>query len=175
MKVLIRKSPEILGTNPYWDYAREWYYLPDGTSASYYYVRSRGSSIVIPQLDDGLFVLVKQFRYLGGKTSIEFPGGGRKVGHSAEITAREELREEAGIVEAELTLLGTFNPCVGVTDEECFVYYAKALSLSAPQPERSEEIEVMVATAEDICKFIAQGEIWNGMSLAAWTLFRQQC
>lgn len=173
MKVLIRNSnTEIIETNPYWDYVQEEYLLPDGTPAPYYYVRSRHSSIAIPQLDNGLFVLVKQFRYLGGRTGIEFPGGGRKSGHSAEKTAYEEMREEAGITEAKLEFIGTFNPCVGITDEVCSVYYASALQLSDPQPERSEEIEVIFATDEEISKFIAQGDIWNGMSLAAWALFR---
>ncbi len=138
MKVLIRNSStKILGTNPFWDYVQEEYLLPDGKPAPYYYARSRNSSIVIPQLDNGLFVLVKQFRYLGGRTGIEFPGGGHKPGHSPEMTAHEEMREEAGITEAELTFIGTFNPCIGITDEVCSVYYAKATSLSVPQPEPS--------------------------------------
>jgi len=53
------------------------YVLPDELhKGDYYYVHSNGSTIVIPCLDEDHFVLVKQFRYLNQKESLEFPGGG---------------------------------------------------------------------------------------------------
>lgn len=116
--------------------------------------------------------MVRQYRHLGRKFSIEFPGGGRKSGHTPEETIREELREEAGITEADVRLIGTFNPCVGITDEECSVYYAAVHSQTAPRPERSEEFDVIAVSEQDIHNYIVTGELWNGMTLAAWALFR---
>ena len=43
----------------------------------YYYVFTHGSTFVIPVLKNLDIVMVEQHRYLNGKISIEFPGGGQ--------------------------------------------------------------------------------------------------
>lgn len=172
LKVLVYNDTRILASNPYWDYALDDYLLPDGSHAPYYYVRSRGSSVAIPRTPDGLFIMVRQYRHLGRRFSIEFPGGGCKSEHTPEETIREELCEEAGITEADVRLIGTINPCVGITDEICSIYYADVHSRARPRPERSEEFEVIAVSEKDIHNYIITGELWNGMTLAAWALFR---
>ena len=69
-------SSKTLIKNPYWDYKFDEYVLPSGNTGNYYYVETPGAVMVIPRSNDGKLVLVKQFRYLNSKVSIEFPGGG---------------------------------------------------------------------------------------------------
>ena len=49
--------------------------LPDGTSATREYVVHPGAVAVVPVLDDGRVVMVRQFRYPLGQVLLEFPAG----------------------------------------------------------------------------------------------------
>ena len=62
--------------NPYWEYKVDEYILPNGDIAEYHFVNSSGSTFIIPRLNETTFVLIRQYRYLNNKFSIEFPGGG---------------------------------------------------------------------------------------------------
>ncbi|MGE5481200.1 MAG: NUDIX domain-containing protein [Chloroflexota bacterium] len=162
-----------VASNPYWSYRLDKYELPNGETGEYHYVHSRGSTMVIPQLDeDGYrFVMTKQFRYLNQRESLEFPGGGIKEGLTPEQNAREELLEETGYEAGKLTLLGEFNPFNGVTNEICGVYLAERLILREPKPEATEEFEIVELRLSQITKMITNNEIWDGMSLLSWAVY----
>ncbi|MCZ7558017.1 MAG: NUDIX hydrolase [Bacteroidia bacterium] len=163
---------EILHANPWWTYKRDQVLRHDDSHGEYHYVETPGSVMVIPRTAEGEFLLVRQYRHLNQRESIEFPAGGVKAGQSWDAAARAELREEAGTTATTLTLIGSFNPFNGVTNEICRVYAASGLAAVAAQPDPSEQFEVLVLTETDIHALIAAGELWDGMSLAAWSLYR---
>jgi len=68
-------------------------------------------------------------------------------------------------------LIGKFNPFNGVTNEICSIYIASKFTQSEPKPDKSEEIEIYKLTKSEINKKIEKGEIWDGMTLAAWSIF----
>jgi ADP-ribose pyrophosphatase len=172
LKKLSQISSELKSTNPWWDYRVDEYTRPDGNSGEYHYVDSRGSSMVIPFREDGKIILIRQYRYLNSRESIEFPGGGIKRGLTPLENAKEELKEETGYRSRELTYLGCFNPFNGVTNEICSVYLAADLVSGEAMPEHSEEFEIIELTKEQIDNKINNGEIWDGMTIAAWALMR---
>ncbi|MBS1538254.1 MAG: NUDIX hydrolase [Bacteroidetes bacterium] len=173
LKKLDTISSKTILENPYWEYRRDQYNLPSDTIAEYYYVHTPGSTIVIPRCDDGTFLLVKQYRYLLRDESIEFPCGGLKKELPPEENARLELREEAGCMANTIQLIGKFAPCKGLTDEICYVYFAEGLTFVVPEPEDSEEFEILSLTSNQINNLIQKGELWDGMTLAAWTLYQR--
>jgi ADP-ribose pyrophosphatase len=169
----LRKISSVLKfSNPWWDYRVDEYIRPDGKSGVYNYVDSRGSTMVIPVNEDGKIILIRQYRYLNSRESIEFPGGGIKKKLSPLENAIEELKEETGYGSRELTYLGCFNPFNGVTNEMCSVYLAKDLVAGDAKPEHSEEFEIIELNKEQIDDKINNGEIWDGMTIAAWALLR---
>ncbi len=168
---LTRVSTEVRSVNPYWEYHFDYYRMPSGAVGEYHYVHSHGSTVVIPQMADGTFILVRQFRYLLQRESVEFPCGGIKHGLSSEENARQELREETGYKADNLVHLGEFAPCNGITDEMCMVYFSNTLTPEAPAPDDSEEFEILYLTKHQITTYIQRGELWDGMTLAAWTLY----
>jgi len=167
----IRISTEIRWKNPWWSYCLDRYRLSTGYEGEYHYVSTPGSAMVIPVLEDGRIVMVKQYRYLNRRDSLEFPAGGVQEGTDAATTARNELEEETGYTAKEFLHLGAFNPFNGVTDEICQVYLARELSAGDSRPDVMEEFERVLLSRDDVNSMIANGTIWDGMSLAAWCLF----
>ncbi len=166
-------TEKILHQNPYWVYKQESYVLADGhTKSDYYYVNSLGSTIIIPLLNDDTMIMIKQFRYLNQRPSIEFPGGGMKKDTMPLENALIELREETGIIARKMIPIGMFNPCNGITNEMCSVYIAKELTFTEQHTDETEEIEIIQVNMDQCVSMIQKGEIWDGMTLASWTLFQ---
>lgn len=170
LKKLEQLSSELVIDNKYWKYKIDEYKMPNGNIGNYHYVDSRGASFVIPYYK-GLFYLVKQYRYLNGKTSIEFPGGGIKDKSNAKDTAIEELKEEAGLIADSINKIGEHNPYNGVTNEICHVFYTDNVKIAEQDLDESEEIEIIKLNYNEINNYIANNIIWDGMTLAAWSLF----
>ncbi len=165
-------SSKALFTNPYWDLFFDEYRLPDDSIGEYYYVNSRGSTMVIPQLANSNFLLVNQYRYLNQKESLEFPGGGIEAGLIPEENALKELEEETGFTAKSMNLIGKFNPFNGVTNEICYVFYAKDLVNIGSKPEITEQIELVELSSEQIKNQIKSNKIWDGMSITSWYLYQ---
>lgn len=173
LKKLFRIDTRTEFKNPWWEYRLDKYRMPSGKISEYHYVFTHGSTFVIPILYDGRFVMTNQYRYLVQRESIEFPGGGQEKELSQEANARKELLEETGYEAGSLKYIGEFNPYNGVTNEMCKVFLAEGLIKGKVCPEESEEFEILSFTREEIFQKIKGGEIWDGMTLAAWSIFLQ--
>jgi ADP-ribose pyrophosphatase len=145
---------------------------PDEKEGEYYYVHTRGSVVVIPELENGKLFMTRQFRYLNQRESLEFIGGGVKPQASSLESAREELLEEGGFETEKMILIGRFNPFNGATDEICEVYVARKLKKVGARPEASEEFEEHELSVNEIESLIKGGELWDGMSIAAFLLYK---
>ncbi|MGB3096823.1 MAG: NUDIX hydrolase [Candidatus Deferrimicrobiaceae bacterium] len=163
-------TESIVFKNPYWTYKRDTLELPGGRPGEYHYVHTNGSSMVIPVMEDGKLLLVNQVRYLVGRESVEFPCGSVKEGRTHEETAREELVEETGYSAKSLLMVGEFNPFNGVTNEMCRVYMARDLQYVGGKPDETEEFEILQVTPGELETQIRTGVIWDGMTIAAWSI-----
>jgi ADP-ribose pyrophosphatase len=163
-----RLRKQVLFTTPYdWKLSHDRYRLPGGAVGDYYYLDVAGSVMLVPELDDGRLVLVKQFRYLIGKESLELPAGGLDWGEEPEAGARRELAEETGYRASELVKIGEIAPYNGVSNELCHVFVARGLEASAPQPDATEAIDVLRLSKRAVFRYARDGRLWDGMSLAA--------
>lgn len=166
-------SSEVVQANPFWEYKRNQYHLPSGTVKDYYYGETTGNVIIIPVLDDGRLVLVRQYRYLDEKNSIEFPGGGIHAGELPPNAAARELLEESGYKTDNLIKIGSFEPCIGLTKDLSHIFIANELTeIQPPQSEEMENTEVLLRRVDEFENMIKQGEIWGGQVLAAWAIAR---
>ncbi len=160
-----------MAKNPYWVYKKDIYTLPDYSNGEYHYVETSGSVVIIPFYSFDKIIMVNQYRYLNQRFSLEFPGGGSNAALSNEENAQKELSEEAGLYSNKIIKIGEFNPYIGVTNEICNVYVALDLIIKKMNADISEEFEIMTFSKKEIESKISLGEIWNGMTLAAWALF----
>jgi ADP-ribose pyrophosphatase len=165
-------SEELVAENPWWKYSKDTFEIPDGTTGEYHYVDSPGSVMIVPVRSDGRIILVRQYRYLNERESYEFPGGGIQSGHTAMKAATEELREEAGVEAGTLEKIGEFNPFNGVTNELCSVYVARGLHDVLAEADATEEFDRHLMHEYEIDALITEGHLWDGMTLAAWNLYK---
>lgn len=172
-------SEETLNANPWTSFKHDRYEVPGGKVGDYYYVDASDCAMVVPVMDDGKVVLVNQYRYLWDRESLEFPCGSSRHHHDPagsrdsdpKLTAERELAEETGLG-GELLKVGEMDPCNGYSNERCHVFLARGLAPAEAEKDWNEEFEVSKLTPDELESKIAAGEIWDGMTLAAWTLAR---
>jgi ADP-ribose pyrophosphatase len=167
-------TEKVLHKNPWWTYKADTFEIGDGHRGEYHYVHTAGASLVVPIFSDGRLLLVRQYRYLCARESLEFPCGGVKEGSSYEDTARQELAEEAGLEAKSMVQVGEFNPYNGVTNEMCRVFLAREFNQVASRPDATEEFEQVIVNPAELDRMIDTGEVWDGMTLAAWMLARRK-
>jgi len=159
-------SRAVAHENPYFRVSHDRYRLPrDGGEGDYYYVALPSSTMVLPQLDDGRLVMVRQHRYPWSRASLEFPGGGSKHELAPLQNARAELREEAGYEADSWRELGRFAPCNGLTTEMCHVFLARGLRQVGAAPEPTEELQIVTLSRDEIESAISSGELWDGQAI----------
>jgi ADP-ribose pyrophosphatase len=170
MKPYKQVSKRVVYENPWWKYCCDRVELPSGKLGEYHYALTNGSSMVVPQAEDGKLLLVRQYRYTGNRDSIEFPCGGLKEGSTHEETAKNELAEETGFLPGRLECVGGFNPCNGLLDEICRVYIARDLKYVGARPDETEILDLVRLPMEELDRYIREGTIWDGMTIAAWAI-----
>ena len=104
-------------------------------------VDRRDTVSVLPLDDMGRVLLVRQFRYAVGVSTLEIPAGSVDAGETPSQAAHRELREETGFDCHSLTELLTYYPAMGYSTERMTVYLAKDL---APAPLRGDEEDIHV-------------------------------
>ena len=174
MKPYKTLSKSVLFENPYWRYGCDRVEFPSGKTGDYHYAFTNGSSMVVAVDEDARILLVRQYRYTGNRESIEFPCGGVKDGSNHDETARVELQEETGFMPGQIYAVGEFNPCNGLLDEICRVYIARNLQYTGESPDETESFELVLLSLGEIDAYIANGTIWDGMSIASWTIAKSK-
>lgn len=166
-------SSKVIDDNHRWKYKHDRYKLDDGHEDDYFYCETAGNVLIIPVLDDGRLVLVRQHRYLYDKPSIEFPGGGILSGVPMDEMARRELAEEAGYQAEELAMVAAFAGLNGTAKDMTYLYLATGLTPTERKLERSEQdMEVLWRRPDEFDAMIKNNEIWCGRTLAAWAIAR---
>lgn len=136
-------------------------------------VHHPGAVSVVPVLEDGTVVLVRQFRAALEETILEIPAGKRDVaGEPPEVTALRELAEEVGYEAAELTPLVVLAHSPGFCDERNHIFLATGLTpceraVDGPEEEAMTIVQVPLA---DVYELIGAGTITDGKSVAGLTL-----
>jgi ADP-ribose pyrophosphatase len=141
--------------------------LPDGRTTIYGVVSCADAVGVLPFLDDETVLLVRQYRYVAGRTTWEMPTGGVHAGEALEAAAQRELAEEAGYRAGRLVHVCTFHTSKSIMDETAHLFLAHDLSRAPGAPDETEFIEVRPVPFGEALGRVLEGEITDAMTIIA--------
>jgi ADP-ribose pyrophosphatase len=124
--------------------------LPDGKTATREYLRHPGAVAVVPLLDDGRLVMVRQHRWPVDKVLLEFPAGKRDDGEETLATARRELLEETGYSAAEWAYGGEIHNAPAYSSESIWIWFARGLAAGAARPDAGEFVETVLCSVDEL-------------------------
>lgn len=152
--------------------------LPKGGGLDVEIIRHPGSVVLVPMIDDGGIILVRQYRHAVGRWLWELPAGSLKRGEDPEKAARRECQEEIGLIPARVERICSLFPTPGYCDEE--MNYFRLTGLRPPTqddaaalPDEDEDIESRAFSIDDIRAMVASGDIVDMKTVAALELIRR--
>jgi len=143
-----------------------------GREISRHIVRHPGAVVVVPVLDDGRLVMIRNHRVAVGAWLREFCAGKLEKGEPPAAAAGRELVEETGHDAAEIRELGSFYTSPGFADELMHAFEARALRTVPRRLEAGERIEVEIVAPEELEAMIRDGRVRDGKTIAAFALWR---
>jgi ADP-ribose pyrophosphatase len=124
-----------------------------------------GAVCVVPLLDNGDVVLIRQYRHATGTRLLEICAGGLNPGEDPLEAARRELEEETGYLAGKLVERARFWTTPGFTTEFMYLYEATNLVKTETHLDADEIIDVEIATPEESLRMIDDGRIQDAKSI----------
>lgn len=111
-------------------------------------------------------VVVRQYRFGVGKTTLELPAGIMDAGETPEQAAIRELKEETGYTSANWKYLGWVETNPAFLNNLCHQWLAlDVVKTSAPELDEGEEISVAELSLEEVRFEIEQGNMRNSLTV----------
>ena len=125
-----------------------------------------GAVVILPILNDGRIVMIRNFRYSVEEELWELPAGTCEPHEPAVDTARRELEEETGYRAGVLTPMIEFHPSPGILTELMRVFMATELTFVDRKLEAGERIEVEIVAADVARRMLIHGEFRDAKTIA---------
>jgi len=165
----ITKSTETKYENPWIRLDESQVINPAGNDGIYGVVHFKNRAMAIIPLDEENNTwIVGQFRYTTNTYEWELIEGGVRDGEDLLIGAQRELEEEAGLNANEWKMI--IDGCQlsnSVSDEIGYAYVAKGLTITATNPEETEQLQIRKLPFDELVKLVMNGDIKDLLSVAA--------
>ena len=138
---------------PIFELIHERLVLPSGRTQELVVVDHSGAVGVVPVLEDGRLLLVRQYRHATGDWLLEIPAGRREQGEEPLHAAQRELEEETGHRARTWQRLRSFYPAPGFCSERMDLFLARDLdevSGGGAAADDDEELEVVRLAPEAV-------------------------
>jgi ADP-ribose pyrophosphatase len=140
---------------------------PEGKISHYDHIHHPGAAAVIPVLDDGRLVLVRQYRNSLDRFTLEIPAGGIEAGEETIKSASRELEEETGYRCGQIKPFISIITAVAFCNEVVDVFLATQLTKSEQHLDPDEYINVEAYTTDELSRMIFAGEIQDSKTVSA--------
>lgn len=148
---------------------------PEGGTVERYVIAHPGAVVVVPILECGEIVMIRNYRFAVGRALLELPAGTREPDEAAIESARRELEEETGYRAGHVEPLVEFFTSPGVMNERMFAFVATGLDWVGQRLAGEERIEVETIKPDAVQELLRRGEIEDGKSIAALGTYFMRC
>ena len=140
----------------------------NGNTAEWDFIHHDGAAAVIPVMDDGKILMVKQYRNALERDTLEIPAG--KLDDPDEegiVCASRELKEETGYSSDDLEWILTIRTTVAFCNERIEVFVARNLIPGEQHLDEDEFVDVKAYELEELKEMIFEGKIQDSKTMAA--------
>lgn len=159
-------ASEMIYQGPVFGLRRDDVIEPSGLRARREVIAHPGSVVVLPVLDDGRIVMIRQYRHATRQYLWELVAGRKEPEETPKRGAARELLEETGYRAKKLTVFLELFPTPGFLEERMYLVLAKGLKAGEARPEEDEKIEVRAYKAKEITEMMKKGRLKDGKSIA---------
>ena len=146
---------------------------PSGVRATRDMIAHSGSVVVMPVLDDGKIVLIRQYRYAARQYLWELVAGRIDPGENVKQAAARELIEETGLRAKKMSQFLEFWPSPGFLEEKMFVLLAEGVRQGEAHPEEDERIEAKAFTRPELKKMLQKGVLRDAKTISSLLYYFQ--
>lgn len=164
-KALILRSKTIY-SGPVFGIRRDEVEEPGGVRTTREVITHSGSVVVLPVLEDGRVLLIRQYRHAARAFLWELVAGRIDEGDTPRKAAARELIEETGYRAKRFRIFLDFYPSPGFLEEKMFILLAEGLSEGIAQPEKDERIESRAYERKELEQMIQKRIIRDGKTIA---------
>ena len=137
----------------------------DGQQRKYQKIVLPGAAVILPVLDDGSIVLIRNYRFVVNESLLELPAGMLDPGEPPIECARRELLEETGYRAEKIEPLVTFYSTPGICNEIMHAFIATHLVAGEAQREPGEHIDNLPMKYQDALAAIGDGRIKDAKTI----------
>lgn len=139
---------------------------PTGVRATREVITHSGSVVVMPVLDDGRILLIRQYRYVARQFLWELVAGRMEAGESVREGAARELIEETGYRAKRFRVFLNLFPSPGFLEERMHILVAEGLTVGKAEPEEDERITAKAFTRSELERMLQRKTLKDAKSIA---------
>ncbi len=162
-----RVSSRLVHKTPWLGVREDQVRMADGRQSAYTVIECGHCVGVLPLLEDGTVLMVRQYRYVAGCYTWEMPTGGVRPGESFTDAAQRELAEEAGHRAGTLIPLSVYHTSKSSIDETAHLYLGRDLVPASATADEDEQIDVTAMPLARVLRMVLDGEITDSMTIIA--------
>lgn len=149
--------------------------MVNGRDSDWDYIHHDGGAAVVPVMDDGRVLMVRQWRNALDRYTLEIPAGAlNHAKESGKECVARELEEETGYRSEQIEWLVTINSWPAFVDEKVEIFVARNLIPSEQRLDEEESIELEAYTIEELKKMIFAGVIRDSKTVAGLLAYALQ-
>ena len=144
--------------------------FPNGYVGDLEVIRHPGAVLVVPFLNKGKVVLIKQYRPVINTNIWELPAGTLDKKETPLACAKRELVEEIGYTAKNWGKIGYIYPAPGYTDEKILIYKASGLKKVSLNLQEDECITPKILSIKAVKGLFKSGKLIDAKTLCALKL-----